>query len=803
MRLTAKFLVEALLSEGKKKFLTDKYPQMTPEDMEIIEKADPTRNSAYAEWLIEQWKVKSNINLPEDTRNIKPLLTKFDKIKEKEEFKRTESSDIRKYDSASLKETIDKFLELIPRETPYPEGLGDSTILLYEDGKYFLWKVTDPKDLVILSKNKGGRESGWCTREIGMAKHYLSTGADYVGFKDGDPLFQYDPGTGQFMDKFNKTMQSAKIMNEEAYNLIMKASETEPDLKKVTETYGVADLNEADSLGYLKDVLSVNPEYAKDNPKFQEIENGFIAKRLEIFDMEELELLLKRWPRTAQVLSKMDITKNPALKKLSQKIEGKTYEELRTMRPPTSTAEGDFIIKVPFLFKHIFGPYEKETGLKERVDRLKKLVKGNDLQEVVSEAMECQATIDRFSVCSGSSSGIQTSWGVLEEKKAELKKHISSLIKSSITIEKAKGMVLNIDPNQNLNEMIYSYNRYINNLRSLLGDGLNATEIVINSYKPVITKKLSEMKKIREIEEVLGYKDSREWRNKPRWITSLGEDRKQEIRDNRGVTTGPSGRTRYAPSVEVKRWLDNPTEDRISERGEKFLSETNSIDTSDKLNYYMKTKLWNPEFIEHLSTRDKFSYLSALGREIPEEMEKQMTHDYVNYYLQDERQGGPMSLYLERKYKNKPIPNVERSLLTSLSGHTGYNPGLANLSNYKKTVNYLKKHRKEDGWPELKEHLLHKILPILQNNPNEELADGIMNGVFLYVAATKKRIKELEPFIWNKEAWGLKYVSILVPDALDTFRRLMDEKEAKEEAEGKTSSISPIAFFNQILQEIS
>jgi RecA/RadA recombinase len=375
MKLSALTLLAAI-SDGKKRILMDRYGA-TEEQLTIVDAADPTSSGTYAEWITRSWLNQHLINLPEDTAIVRADLGKFNRVKNKAEWGQN-SKDVMTYNPERLRAALLTVTE------PKAEGIPDvSAEVLIDDGTYIMWKVTTVADAMALSA-----KSGWCTKGENMASHYLKEAPLYTAFKNGEPLFQYHSGgtTGhpQFMNRFNSTMQSAKIMNAEAYDLISRVPNPDPDLVTVLEKFKAPNLSEAETFSYLKDVLATNPEFAKGNKEFQELERRFLEQRYKIFDEEELVALIDKYGRTGEVVSKF-LEDNPRVRGIIKKIEDtpdwaalcKAMENNETF----DENEKKIIFKIPGLFSKVFAKFSAANNFDAEVATLKSLIKeGKDTE---------------------------------------------------------------------------------------------------------------------------------------------------------------------------------------------------------------------------------------------------------------------------------------------------------------------------------------------------------------------------------------------------------------------------------------
>ena len=392
MKLSALTLLAAI-TDGKKNHLKRVY-NVTDAQLDVIDASDPTNNGTYAEWLTRAWVRDNLLHLPEDQTLVRAYLGKFNRVKGKTEWSgRGHSKDILSYQTpqALLQalETIQDVVEKAPGELP---PVSDQSPIMYQDETYTMWKVNNVADAKLLSQ----LPATWCTKQDQYAQRYTSDGSLYPCFKNGEAFFQYHPGgpqsgAPQFMNKFNATMQSVKIMNEEAYNVIKKAAELHPenkDLANVVDNFSAPNLSDAETLAYLMDVLKTNPDFAKGNKEFQDLENKFVGQRYKIFDLTELSGLLNRYPRAGEVVSKM-VNDNNFVKGLMEKVEG--FESFDAFAAATkkrdasgiTEEEGNIIAQIPAVFSKVFALFSKSNDFDAKVAELKTKIKSKDAEALV------------------------------------------------------------------------------------------------------------------------------------------------------------------------------------------------------------------------------------------------------------------------------------------------------------------------------------------------------------------------------------------------------------------------------------
>jgi len=402
-----KFMLLAAMTPQKKEFLMGRY-HATEEQLAEVDAADPTPNGAYAEWIVQRWLRDAQFHLPEDAlgpNGLKAALSKFNRDRNKAawrglvtpDFPTGLSNNIQEYSYQTLLSSVLAFKD--PNEVSIPEV---SAPIIYEGQGAILWKV--PKDdwQSLWELGKAGKAS-WCTARPGdpsFAKHYITTGPIYVCFVDGKPYFQYMPGgrtanggheNPQFMDRFNTAFMKTTMIDQRAYD-ILKAVPSEPDLVKVTEQFSPPNMDGAETLKYLSEVLSLDKDYWKRSPEFREKELLFVKSKYIHADPDELTALILKYPRTGELIKDF-ADENPHVKKLNEKLS--TYPTMADFKKDFFdkgatnivgvTGRGVFdddqramMVNLPPLFDKIFALYRKETNFDATFAEMKSLAAAKD-----------------------------------------------------------------------------------------------------------------------------------------------------------------------------------------------------------------------------------------------------------------------------------------------------------------------------------------------------------------------------------------------------------------------------------------
>ena len=448
MKLSVLTLLAAI-SEGKKKLLMDRYGA-TEEQLALIDDCDPTQSGTFAEWLTRSWIRDHEFHLPEDRNMVRQELSKFNRVKNRPEWTANHhSNQIMQYNRQQLREALESIQEVEEKPSNLPQ-LSPDAVVIYQDETYTLWKINNPDDAKKLSA-----PAGWCTKADPYATNYTKEGALYPAYKDGEPFFQYHPGgpnTGrpQFMNKHNSTMQSVKVMNEEAYNLIKKGEALTHDanLAKVVDEFTAPNLSEAETLAYLQDVLKTNPDYAKGNKEFQELETKFVGARYKIFDEEELIALLKKYPRTGDIVTKM-LNENTAVRNLIAKVEAfptfKDFCDASNNGNDFRNEEKALIGQIPGIFSKVFALFSKSQDFDAKVATLKGFIKDKDTEKALELSSELTTLISNAFNTNYSYRNESTRWNNADGQKASIRymtiitNMVRTLMSSALTEIEAKS----------------------------------------------------------------------------------------------------------------------------------------------------------------------------------------------------------------------------------------------------------------------------------------------------------------------------------------------------------------------------
>ena len=394
---------EAEQKEAKKQneqMLNAKYAQILTQ----IAAADPTdgiNKNDFTEWLLKVWLAMDDAargHWGEDTANIKQSLADFVDLRKSPEWKKQDlPTDLNRFsDLANLRSTLTKFNSASDIYT-LPELSPEGATIIYQDKTYILWQVTSAKDLTALSRFPENNPPAWCTNNEGTAANYLSSGPDYVAYKNGDPFFQLDPSEdehhdkskAQFMSRNNTHMYGTKLMNPECAELIEKAlahgkmnERAREDLTKTMGCYQVPNLNDAETFSYLQEYVMVNGGNVKKDKKFLDAEEKYVRPRYELLEPDELRELCNRYARTGEAVAPY-YEANKNVTEISKKIDNtKSYTDfVKSMSTPDTDpnhltpAEYGLAFRIDPLFKKVFNLFSKEYDWDEKFAKFRAAVK--------------------------------------------------------------------------------------------------------------------------------------------------------------------------------------------------------------------------------------------------------------------------------------------------------------------------------------------------------------------------------------------------------------------------------------------
>jgi len=184
---TINFLLEVASWEERVPKLMQMYHK-TKKEIEDRAALDPTDNKGYVEWILRQ-EAKRDVIFPEDNDKVRDVLTDYDKIKNKADFKASVGNkQIFQFKAwGDLSRAIEDFKGIKTAAQGFTEIPGAK--LLFQWGIYDIIKITSVDALMKLSQ-----ESRWCTQNKGYATNYLKDApAMYKISKAGKSFALFSP----------------------------------------------------------------------------------------------------------------------------------------------------------------------------------------------------------------------------------------------------------------------------------------------------------------------------------------------------------------------------------------------------------------------------------------------------------------------------------------------------------------------------------------------------------------------------------------------------------------------------------
>ena len=189
---------------------------------------DPTPNGKFLTWICKNYR-KKLVQYADIEENLKAQLTKFETIKNKQEFKTKYPTDINQYDPAGLNEVLEEFGEQSGRQDKQKGRAGQITLptgskLVLNKPPYQVIKITEPKASETLCSG-----TKWCTANAETALDYLKHEPLYLVYKNGKRKYLVDYVTDQF-----RNLSNEEVSNELIFELV---DLLEPVTGRSKETY--------------------------------------------------------------------------------------------------------------------------------------------------------------------------------------------------------------------------------------------------------------------------------------------------------------------------------------------------------------------------------------------------------------------------------------------------------------------------------------------------------------------------------------------------------------------------------------
>lgn len=416
--------------------------------IKLVAIADPTdaqNKNDFTDWLLKQYlqmTPEDRRRWEEDSREYRETLKSFMELKDTDIFKEKNEAgefkykrDIIKYDSIDELSKLVRKLSNASERYSLPSLSADGAVIVYQDSSYIIWKVTSLEDLKKLSSWPPNDQPAWCTKQDHHAKKYLSTGPEYVCYKNGDPLWQIcpkDPDNNnlpQFMNRHNNRMHSSKMMNKEAADLISKMLEqtgdtqTKEDMEYVFSIYKAPNLDDADTFQYLKEYVIVNGSAAKKDPKFLEVEQTYVRPRFLTaprgMELDEIRMLTNKYNRTGEA-TKDYVDQNQFVAALIKKVKDCTsYSDLLKKSPSGTAAanekftddEWGLAYRLDGVFKYVFELFDKEFSFKDKFNQMKAAMKEAAEARKKAAEEEAKGSVDKAQEAAAKASEVEAKVG--------------------------------------------------------------------------------------------------------------------------------------------------------------------------------------------------------------------------------------------------------------------------------------------------------------------------------------------------------------------------------------------------------
>jgi len=842
--------------EAKKQneqMLNAKYAQI----LTGVAAADPTdgiNKNDFTEWLLKIWLAMDDgqkNQWKEDTESIKQNLTDFTDLRKSPEWKKQDlPTDLNRFsDLANLRSTLTKFNSASDIYT-LPELSPEGATIIYQDKTYILWQVTSAEDLSALSRFPPNNEPAWCTKDVGTATKYLSTGPNYVAYKNGDPFFQLDPAKdehnneskAQFMSRNNSHMYGTKLMNPECAELIEKAlakgtmnDRARADLTKTMGCYQVPNLDAAETFSYLQEYVMVNGGNVKKDKKFLDVEEKYIRPRYELLEPDELRELTNRYARTGEAVAPY-YEANKNVVEIAKKIDRtESYTDfVKSMSTPDSdpnhltSAEYGLAFRIEPLFKKVFALFSKEYDWDEKFAQFRAAVKEGS-EKAVSEGEALVGLLNSkfpsstysYNNADGNVSGftvqLMGEYGAHGMQTRDFTRNTAvqpyiKMIKNMFrpfvnqawekAVERAKAEPEYGVAYRLLKDAGDIYKRRVS------GDGgaeERASAAIGQALKdiqaPAREKLDAALAGFTKLKEVAAYGRENflngspfKIRKIPTWAQPSFEKKITEIEllterameDKLQKVDRGETKIRTTPKREYEFWKDNHRDKDLPDPTDKVLEWVINSPSFDDRNI--------------MDTLTEMKNISAVGEAWVLEKARYLSNYNLNQYMMrfhpkrwpELERDYPAILdneeYIDRVYeKNERIPRQEETLIE----RAGRRRGLTNA------IEYIKERMNGKPWPELEAATAKAFNERKWGTDYDDGPVDIASGILQYIAEIKKsRWKEIEDKMFENQNWGYKYLfQVLGADeASKRLRKLLDEESDQLPRGEKQSRLHQVLF---------
>lgn len=167
--------------------------------LELVEKADPTKNKQYVPWIIRTYVNTPNMRFEDAITKVTEPLTKFYKLVQKKQIPAPNNDIGRIRDLAGLVQTVDQYPDVVDQPKDADRGSAEE---VYRDAEVRVIKPNDEKASCYY-----GQGTRWCTagRDNNMFDRYAKSGPLYIIIPKNPShpgeKYQFHFEAKQFMDE--------------------------------------------------------------------------------------------------------------------------------------------------------------------------------------------------------------------------------------------------------------------------------------------------------------------------------------------------------------------------------------------------------------------------------------------------------------------------------------------------------------------------------------------------------------------------------------------------------------------------
>ena len=179
--------------------------------LELVERADPTKNKQYVPWIVRMYVNTPNLKFEDAVSKVSEPLKKFFQLVTKKQIPAPNNDIGRIKDLAGLVQTVDQYPDVV--DQPKEADRGDAKEL-YRDAEV---RVVQPQDVTAACYY--GQGTKWCTagKENNMFDRYAKDGPMYIVMlaKPAHPgeKYQFHFETKQFMDEKDRQTDVGELLD--------------------------------------------------------------------------------------------------------------------------------------------------------------------------------------------------------------------------------------------------------------------------------------------------------------------------------------------------------------------------------------------------------------------------------------------------------------------------------------------------------------------------------------------------------------------------------------------------------------